>query len=468
MPSPTAIYDFSETYSARSPKVDRNEAKIYTPQSDYITAVDRTVDKSIGFRSASVFDLDIYPGGQKFSDPSQSRVIGEQLKPFVESLTIEEDEQMACMITLEMQNIGFELSKKRLLREGDQVVASIGYGNAVFDLNQRFHLVRSHPKFPESGDPKLTYKGYDGRFAMINKDYIPKKRKRGTTAAVTLRGRRKGVQQGPTVFKNKTDSQIIDDIAKYYGYAVDLDPTTKRRNRTRKKDTSHWQFILELLKANPGYTTWVDWTDTYQTWCIHFRKKEIKFTQGYDFHYNKDQEGNSVGTLLSFFPTRDTSRQVTDIEVVHFDKNLRSVDFQYVSQEEKGLPPLPSDPDDQGRIKEYGAQLKFKVEGRMIDTYSSKPFRSKEEAKKYALYLVNEYQTDFMPAEGVLVGLENVRPRQIHKISGVDEYSGEYYFTQTKHLITANDFYKTNFVCYKVFDNSYQALLKRGQIARKF
>lgn len=450
----------------KSPVVQRGEGGyvLYRSLSDY-TNTGNSVNNSPVGRAGPAFNIEVYKEGDKGENSlTTASELGRILKPYIKNWSIEEDEQMATILTLNLVNPEFVVSRNAWLNEGDEIVIPFGYGAATTDNYQRFILIRSHPEFPDDGVPSITFKGYDGRYYAINKDFLPhKKRYRISPFEKNKLYKRKKQAVAPSVFSNLTDDEIIDRVAEHYGFAVDLDATTGKKTRVKKKDTSDWEFIIDLCKAN-DFTAWVDWDDTFHSWVLHFRKKEEKFSAGYDFQY----QAGGTGTLLSFSPTRDTTRQITDIEIIHFDKKLRKVDVQYLSQDDKALPPLPEDPDDFERYTDYGAALKFKFEGRTIDTFGDRPFKTKEDAMKFASYLLNKYQQDFMPARGTLIGVENIRPRQIHKISGVDIYSGDYYFTQVKQLFDDSNVFKTEFIAYRIMPQSRRDLIRRGQIVQTF
>jgi phage protein D len=458
---------------AKSPELKRDSHNrlFYNPIKNY--SVSGSASQSIGSHSAPRFELYVFSGDGKASaelgsaignsDVQLAAEKGKSLKRFVTSLEIEEDESMTSKLTLNMINLDFQISEKRLLNEGDHVVVDMGYGSSVTSNSNRFVLVRSHPSFPDNNVPTLTFIGYDGRYALISKDWIAKKRLLQTGPGQIEMKRRTGVAKGPRKFTRKTDSEIIDEIAYHYGYAIDVDFTSTKRTRTIPKGKSHWEFILTLAKAN-GYTTWVDWSKSFYTWVIHFRQRETVFTQGYEFTYKQ----NDSGTLLNFHPVRDSTRMITDIEVISFDTKRRKIDNQWLTYDDKQIPPPPVDKDvlNLSPLKETASHIKFKIGGRMIETWANRPFKNKQAAKDYATYLVNEHQTDFMPGQGRIIGVENVRPRQIHRLRGVSNYSGDYYFTQTKHSISADSFYVTDFTAYRIFDNSVKALLRRGQFTQ--
>lgn len=447
----------------------------YTPSREY-SSQSASASQSIGAKSAATFKLEIYPDAtvgprkEKFSYDSRTgiftstigvsgreREIGTDVKRLFSSVRVTENEEMTSQLSISAVNPQFLFTKNDILKEGDHIVVYFGYGTDIWANENRFAIVRSHPKFTRDGMPTIDLIGRDGRFMMINKDFVSKKR--SSTPG------KQGTAKPPTNFKG-TDSEIIDKIAYYYGFAVDIDPTTTKKTRVRKKDTSMWEFVLAIAKAN-NYTTWVDWSDTYRTWVLHFRKKQATWEGGREFVYSSQTEES---TLLEFSPVRDASRQVTDIEIVHFDRKNKYVDKQWLSYDDKSIPSPPPDPDefDFTKNKEYGAQLIFRLEGRMINTFSNRPFKNKAQAKDYVTRLVNEHQTDFMPANGTLIGTENIRPRQIHALSGIDEYSGFYYFTDTTQGVGVDSVYETDFVGYRVLDNTIEQLIRRGQLTSKW
>jgi hypothetical protein len=426
---------------------------------------------SSGAKVGENLKLDIYPKevatGKKTQSVARAREIGTDLKKYFRTISVNENEEMASQLRMTFVNPEFEFSRQKVLSEGDHVVPYFGRGNDVFSNFNRFVLIRSHPHFGRDGVPTIELVGRDGRFMMTGNEFLGKKRR--------ARAGRKEQKKGPTNF-NGTDSSIIDQIAYFYGWAVDLDPTTGTKTRVRKKGTSMWEFVLAIAKAN-NYTAWVDWSDYFDLWILHFRKKQEVPGPGRIFEYSSQTENS---TLLEFHPTRDASRQITDIEVLHFDRKTRYIDTQWLSYEDKSLPPPPPDRgferDSQGRTvidfserREYGASLVFKLEGRVIKTFADRPFKNKQQAKEYVIRLVNEHQSDFMTARGVVVGTENLRPRQIHDLRGIDEYSGFYYFTDVTHKAGAEgSIYENDFVGYRILDNTATQLIRRGQLVSKW
>jgi hypothetical protein len=471
----------------KSPKADRWYNDIYWNRDANPGGPKRGYDanQSLGATAVARIRLSLFKEGgrlAKADDIIKGRELGEKVQEYLTGVTIEEDESMVTKLTLSFENPDYVLTRNNVIAEGDACIVDIGYGTSLFGLNQRFVLIRSHPHFTRGEMPTIQFIGYDGRFAMISPDFLANKRSRELTGGAIARGRRKGSGQSPSVFKDLRDDEVVDRLAYHYGFSIDVDTVPGKKTRVKKKKTSDWEFLRKIAEKR-DYTTWVDWDDTNQIYCIHYRPKETRYTKGYVFHHGSptpqdiksiematDANDSPVGTLLEFHPTLDTTRMITDIEVIHFDRRERYLDTQWLSYTDKELPPPPPDPDnyDFSEVKSYGALLKFKVGGRVIQTWAAKPFKNKSQAKEYAFNLVNKHQADFMTGTGTIVGVQDVRPRQVHRLTGIDIYSGDYYFTQTSHKFIRDGFYECGLVAYRLLDQTLPGLIRRGQITQKW
>jgi phage protein D len=445
----------------RAVKAAREFHQIYVPPEDYESTIWKDHP---GSKLAPRYVLDVHKVGEDINF-IKAVELGEKIKPFIKELVFEEDETMASALNITLNNPDFEVTNSEIFSAGNAIGLQFGYGVDTVHLGRRIELIANYPNFPEGGIPTIKVRGYDGRHRMTQGDYLPHKReenkfaKKSTLGANVPKKRRKGSASAPHVFKKKTDSEIIDEIAAFFDFAVDVDPTTKRRTRVKKKNVSYWQFILNIAKIN-NYTVWVDWDggkgDSYGSnkWCLHFRKKKTKFDSGYVFEWRSDGEG----TLFSAQLHEELTKQSTDIEVVHFDKKLRKLRWETLDGKKRFNVPETLfykrgyDPKGGGvrGVDAYGANIKFRVGGRTIETISDKPLKSSEEAKQFAINFMKQQQEDYIVIEGTVVGTENLRPRQIHRLAGIGDWDGEYYFTQTRHRFVGDSIYKTEFIAYRV------------------
>ncbi|MCK5019304.1 MAG: hypothetical protein KAS32_19750 [Candidatus Peribacteraceae bacterium] len=455
----------------KSIQANRGDHKLYQPIAD-------TANRN---RERSGPSVKLYVHPSITTGPSsiaQGAELGNKLRKYIGDITIEEDERMATMLQIQFNDPDHVVSSSDLLRSGSVIDIQIGYNRNTVYYGRRVELVAAYPIFPQDGIPTFTVKGYDGRHHMTLGDYLPRKReeqkfsKYKDLGAVVPGGRkrRKGATSSPVSFKKKTDSQIIDEIASHYGYAIDIDPTITRRNRVKKKNISDWAFILRLAKLN-NYTAWVDFDDVLNNWVVHFRKKMTKFVDGYILDYGTDD----TGMLRSVALREELSKQVSDIEVVHFDKRLRKLSWQtLVDQKRFSVPDGPlktgrmQNVDEVAFVDAYGASVKFRVGGRYIKTFNDKPFKDKKEAQRWAKHYIINQQEDFLLAEGQVIGIENLRPRQIHMLTGIGRYNGEYYFTQTRHKFPKDAPYVTDFIGYRLLPEEVFLDLRVKQFSSEF
>lgn len=406
----------------------------------------------------------IHTVGNEYHTTDQGLVLGETYRPFLREMTIEEDEKMTSQVTLTFNDKDYQVSNsfhegKPILGNGSMVDIGLGYGQQVNFFGRRFRLVGAYPTFPSGTMPTYMVKGYDGRRRMIEGDYLP--RKRGVTPLGT--GFRKGMKKTPKVFKNKTDSDIVSELCWYHGFLLDADPTTKKQTRVKKKGTTDWEFILSLARKN-GYYVWVDFGESVDVtglgtsygssfvpgpqkyakyrqkglpnWVLHFRKKPHTMNQGFIFEYGKD--------LLEFSVREEFTGLPSDIEIIHFDRKLRKVDLVAFNPTNVD----PSRPEiEQGRI--LGSEIKFAFGDRTVWTIYNKPFKDKKAAIEFAKRFLEERNDDFVIGQGKVIGVENLRPRQLHYLNEIGRFSGEWLFSQVGHRYNSNGVYECDFTCRK-------------------
>lgn len=420
--------------------------------------------------------LAVHPLGQDYNTIDQGLVLGQTFRPFLKEVTVEEDEKMTSQVMMTFidkeNTISQALSGNYwTFGTGTMVDVGLGYGNNIYFMGRRFRLVGAYPNFPSGDTPTYTVKGYDGRHRMIDGENIPRQRGKGKSKAKG--GARKGVVKTPSVFKNKTDSDIISELCWYHGFLLDVDPTLKKVTRVKKKGLTDWEFILSLARKN-GYTCWVDFGETLGTavegvgyipgpakyakfrqygipnWVLHFRKKPHVMEHGFIFDYGKD--------LLEFNVREEFTSVPTDVEIIHFDRRLRKIDMVAFN-------PTNSDPNIEISFKEsrtLGSEIKFSVGDRMVWTINDKPFKDKKAAIEFAKRFLEERNDDFVVGTGKVIGSENIRPRQFHYLNNIARYSGEWLFTQTRHRFTSDNVYEVEFTARKRMPLVSKTKVKEG------
>lgn len=413
--------------------VNRSDHPLFFPERKYVNE-----ERAVGHRLAPQLRLYVHKPGSK-SPFSQ-----ELLRDHFLELEFEEDVKMASQLKLTLSNPEYIVSDSDVLKEGNFLDVEMGYSFAVYFGGRRVEVVKIEPDFPRDTMPQIVVKGRDGRHRMSLGKKIPKFIS-GTAA--------KKFKQVSRKFSRKRDDQIVSQLAsEVYGFAVDVDRTEGRKTRVKKKETSDWEFILRLAKLN-NYETWVD----YETgndrglvgWVLHFRKKELKPAEYYIFEYQQGEEG----TLLEISLEMETTRQVTDVEVLSYERRIRKIKTAELKETKevvvKSVRGLKG-----GQAVEavdYGAKVLFTAFGRTMEVISHRPFRSSKDAKKYAENWLRDREEDFVTATGTVIGVENLKPRQVHKLTGLGvRFSGFYYFDQVGHKYAKDGSYECGFVAHRV------------------
>lgn len=419
---------------------NRQEHPIFYPQRKY---VDMERWGKLGLKLAPNVILNIFKAGSRNSTEYPYGILDQHLM----SITIEEDIKMTSQLTISLSNPDWIMSDAEFLSAGTQFEVYLGYSTATIFLGRRFEITNIMPTFPRDGIPNLQIKGYDARHRMTMGEKIVGQKKIAAKTKKQLAKTRR--------FKNKRDDQIVSEIAEIYDFAVDVDQTDGKRTRVKKRETSDWQFILNIAKFN-DFEVWVDF-DLNVGWILHFRKEDLKTPNDYyDFVYAEDGEG----TLLSANLELEITKQSTDVEVLSYDRRLRKVNTAELSETKDVVVKSIRGGIKGGKVLEsvdYGSKVKFSAFGRTMEVISNKPFKSKKDANKYVKTYLKEREKDFLTCTGTVIGTENVRPRQIHKLSGLGaKYSGFYKFIQVTHKWSNDAIYETDFVAYKIVPEDAQ------------
>lgn len=410
--------------------VQRKEHPLYWPRGEY---VNESRAGKPGDLLAPAFRLQIFKHGTRKQFPEGI------LDEHVLSLKYEGDVKMASKLEIELANPDNIVSDSEYLIEGNEVEASFGYAFQTFFQGGRVQLVKSLPTFPREGIPSFVAKGYDARHNMALGKKIPK--------AIQKR-KQKRWKTAPSRFPTMRDDQIVARIADHYKMAVDVDRTDGKQTRVRKKDKSPWEFILRLAKIN-GFHAWVDWDDTHR-WTVHFRKIELRPSKYYTLTYKE----NGAGELLDASVELEATKQATDVEVLSYDRSVRKVATTVLSEDTE-LRTISARSRLKGgnvlALEESGARVRFSAFGRTMEIISDRPFRTKKQAKKFAETWINEREADFVICTGTLIGIENIRERQIHKLVGLGKkYDGFYHFDQATQFWQKGGIYETPFVAHRV------------------
>lgn len=409
----------------------------------------------IGNDDAPDFELTI-----SGKDAGTGTQLYDAIRPLVASVMYEEDEDMSALFELTIINqpddtLGVPVDwtavlESKAFQEGNFVDLWMGYGYGKAYMG-RIETVKWLPKFPQDGPANFTLQGFDGRHKMTigNQFKVKQKNKR---------------KKRKTFYTNTADEDIVKRIADKYGYVVDVDRTEAKKHvrvgsdgkkkavfktRVQASNVTDWDFLKRLADIN-RFDLWVDYSLSKKNFVVHFKKRQDIGTPEFLFTYN-----GRDGSLMEAEPDFAITDQVTDVEVLLYDHKKKKIERSIISD----LNPAENvkfTSAAQGRFKVskamgVGARVRFSAFGQTIEAFSDKPFKSKAEAETFVKNWIRERERDLIILSGRVVGIETLRPRQVHQIEGLGKrIDGLYRFTQVRHEMSPGKVYSCKFVANKI------------------
>lgn len=411
---------------------------------------------SLGDDLAPDFDLSI-----SGKDTGPSTQLFEAVRPLIQSVAFEEDEDMSSMFTMTVVNqpeikLGYGVNWNAVLdskafQEGNFIDLFMGYGG-VRKFQGRTEIVGWLPVFPPSGPGTFEIKAYDARHRLT----IGNKPK--------VRGKRK------VAYRNLPDELIVKKIATKYGYGANVDATEQKKHtrvtvraaggkvvkksvlatRVQSAGITDWQFLRRLAAIN-RFDLWIEYDLSKKQFVINFKKRLDTGQAIYEFIY---REGG-VGSLIEATPEFAVDEQSTDVEVLFFDRRKRSIELTVVTDQTKSenvrLDTAKPGDLEVKKTMAKGARVRFTAFGQTIEAFSDKPFRSRADAETFVTHWLKERERDLVILKGRVVGVETLKPRQFHLFRGMSKRAdGLYRLTQTKKVMTPGSIFNVEFLAHKV------------------
>ncbi len=295
---------------------------------------------------------------------------------------------------------------------GRHVLIRMGYADRLVPMVLG-PITALAPHFPESGARTLTVSGLDRTFDL--------------TGAME-----------PKKYSNMTDWEIAQEIAAHYDFSgVRVTKEGPKNELVMKRGQNDADFLRTraqrigfefYIRTGPGK----DEKDT-----LFFVKPESIETSKapvYVFEWGKN--------LLSFDPMVDISKQVS--EVVVLSSNSQAKDRPL-----KGLARPADLPSGGGR---NGAAVSEKVQQGRQKRVENAQVANEEEARQMAINMLRDLAYAYSTGSGKVIGLPELRPRDLVQIEGVGlRFGGSYQVTRVEHTINDSG-YLTTFSVRRVHD----------------
>lgn len=219
------------------------------------------------------------------------------------------------------------------------------------------------------------------------------------------------------------------------------------RTVTQKSGSTDWEFIKELAEKH-GFIVFVFFHIESRRWIGYWGpESNVPQFRQYIFRYN-DGDWSTLGNVR---PNVSAKGQATEIDLIFTDpvsrhENRLRVAMDNVNNynsEFRGDSGPNSIPDPLGD----GPEVTLAVHGQRIHVVADHRFTSAEDARIWLMSYWINHANDFALIEGnTIVGIPELRAREHHQFQGIGQrYSGTYFVTQARHMMSPNTMYTTEF-----------------------
>jgi len=390
------------------------------------------------------------------------------IRELITSVEYESVDGMADALKISLSDTLDERGKmlvrdSQLFMPGNDVSLFGGYGASLSHIGLAT-IRRVRPTFPGTGTPTIEVTGYTADSLMADSGPEPlreikNRKKKGPIAKNSKAGRR---------WKNAKYSDAVRDRAEAYGFETDVDPTLEPPSEfIQKANMKDYDFVQGIANLT-GFVFWVDGSADGK-WTLHF-KNPLTLRQAdlqekkYTFKYGD----GDYSTLLNFEPELAIQGSITKLlaqtkdpltgvvlEAKIEEENDDSPDTEVetgnvragtIHQEGKVVPSLNAKDHALNKPLTTSSDIKLFIEDFSFEIHANRRFNSEAELAAWAQQWFRRNRENFMLSRGTLIGLENMRARQTHNLTGLGiAYDGEYQFTRVRHVFTATAGYQIDF-----------------------
>ncbi len=355
----------------------------------------------------------------------------------IETVEYESVDGMADMARIRAVNPDFLISDAKVFQPGNEMSIWLGYGSQLQHVG-RVVIVKQTPNFPQDGMPTIQVTGYTADYKMMDNAPEESKKRRG---------------KGGRAFVDAKHSDAVEDRFADYDFQASIQPTPDQpHNFFQKVGLTDYDFVRGLANLN-GFLFWVE-GDADGAWSAYFWDPENLLEPlqelEYTFQYNQGNES----ALFSFQPELLIRGATTKLRAITKDpKTGRRLEIE-VEEENNAAPDTSAASDVTGEVKgesTTASDVKLFLGEFSIDVVANRKFKNAAELTAWAQQWFRRQRENFVLSRGRTIGLETLMARQTHNIQGVGTlYSGQYYFTKVKHLMSRDQGYVCDFAARKV------------------
>jgi phage protein D len=344
------------------------------------------------------------------------------------------------------------LIDNKLLTEGSVIEVKMGYGDSLLPVGAA-EIVKKSPSYGSSG-VSFMLDGYDLLHRMFRSN------PRGGYSYLDLRY-----------------SQIASIIGERNGFVITADdPSTFKGIRKtesiyraggQNKGINDYRFLKKLADTI-GFDLFSKFDAATNRFILFFQPPSVaKQKEVFTFVYNEG-DVSYPNSIIEFDLTLDAGDQATDFEIyVVRDRDIGGTNSAFIEwlgiaeqnqiremRERRFTGNNPGSEDGKQISEDDGTRYAFKAFGRSFLFPPHKRFKSEDEARNSIIQFITRQKENFITGSGRLLGNEALQSRQIHNLQGLGEqFSGKYYFTNVRHIMSRKDGYHCEFSCRKVIQD---------------
>jgi phage protein D len=252
------------------------------------------------------------------------------------------------------------------------------------------------------------------------------------------------------VFADTRYSDIVERVARRYGFTPDVDPTDDlppedATGRYQKAGVSDYQVVSSCANIT-GFFFWVDY-DLSTGWTLHFKSPANVLTavEQPELHF-KYNEGD-LTTLFEFHPELLIQGAQTKIRVSFKDPKTGKRVLEEIEESESSGDLSFAGNELETADDEIGAASTVKV---FLQDFSfdlpAKRLKTADETLRWVRQWYRRSKEGFITGNGLVVGVETLRARQMHNLSGLTaQLDGRYYFSKVRHVMSDSEGYSCTF-----------------------
>ena len=380
----------------------------------------------------------------RFSLEVEGKDLPVAVTQFVERVEYESCENAVDMMKVELLDPDKYISELKLFLPGNELRLMVGYGPSELSHIGNAIITNVRSTFPADGQPSIELTAYtrDHFMMTVRPDPDPPPNVKSNS------GKQKDAKFN---YNGVPISAVIAGIASSHKLEADVDnPKLPVGSILQPIKMSDYDFVRGLANLT-GFYFWVD-ADENGVWYLHFKDPDQVLTEQereYKFVYRQGDRS----TLLTFEPEMVFKNHYTKIQAQtkQPDGSILKVGLVEGKKHDWSTKPVSVDETVEGEIN-TAQEIQLFIGEYSFRAIHAGQFKDVASLEKWVEQWFRRHKQDFVIGSGELIGLEDLRSRQIHTLEGLGTmYDGKWNFVRVRHVFDVSSGYTCEVAARKVF-----------------